>query len=165
VFGYYLCMYMLGDFSTNSSGNPVWPRVTRFGEFSPIGWLLTLDSFVKMIEEATKNLAAFCTLKIILILIKMDWATCWAIFPQTHLVILCLPIRPFVEAFDELFHLCVCLLSFSASACRPQKKFCHSFRKGGIPQKIESVEESFKTSENCRSQDRILRSLVTTPAL
>jgi hypothetical protein len=32
-------------------------RVTRFGEFSPFGWLFTLCSFVKIIEVAQNNSA------------------------------------------------------------------------------------------------------------
>jgi hypothetical protein len=59
------------------------PRVTRLGDFSPVGRLFTLGRFLKILEVnstfSTKN---------VLIFTKMGWATFWAIFSPTHLVAL-----------------------------------------------------------------------------
>jgi hypothetical protein len=64
-------------------------RVTRFGEFSPIGRLFSLGSFWKITEVATKMRATFFHVKMYaLMLTKMGWAAFWAICWQTHLVTL-----------------------------------------------------------------------------
>jgi hypothetical protein len=59
-------------------------RVTRFGEFSPNGRLLTLGRFSK-ISEVAQDLGLLFSLNIdfVLILTKIVWATFWAIFSQS----------------------------------------------------------------------------------
>jgi hypothetical protein len=66
-------------------------RVTRLGEFSPNGLLVTFESFWLIIEVAhileplvstVKVMHSFCP--------KMGWPTFWAIFSQTRLVTLVL---------------------------------------------------------------------------
>jgi hypothetical protein len=54
-------------------------RVTRLGEFSPIGWFFTVG-----------NLLIFFTVKCIVFYQEMVWASFWATFSQTHLVTLLL---------------------------------------------------------------------------
>jgi hypothetical protein len=64
-------------------------RVTRLGEFFPIGRLLSLDSFLKITEVAQSFVLLFSTEKsYVLILTKKGWATFLPIFSQTHLVTL-----------------------------------------------------------------------------
>jgi hypothetical protein len=58
------------------------------GEFSTIGWLFTLGSFVKITEVANIIGLLFPTLKLCINFQKMDWATFWATFSQTRLVTL-----------------------------------------------------------------------------
>jgi hypothetical protein len=61
-------------------------RVTRLGEFSPIGRPFPLDSVLKNIEVHSPFLGG--TFFHGQFKQKMGWATCWAIFSQTHLVTL-----------------------------------------------------------------------------
>jgi hypothetical protein len=82
-------------FKRSTSGQFCWPifahmyvkiRVTRFGEFSPVGRLFTMGIFVK-ITEITQIL--FSTVKVMYKFSqKMIWATFWPTFLQTHLVTL-----------------------------------------------------------------------------
>jgi hypothetical protein len=59
--------------------------VIRWGEFSPIGRLLTLGTNLKIIE-VTKILGYFFHgTSCVLILKKMGWARFWAIFSQADL--------------------------------------------------------------------------------
>jgi hypothetical protein len=64
-------------------------RVTRLGEFLPIGWLFTLGGFLKITEVAQMHVLVVPNLSVTyLFWQKMGWATFWATFSQTHLVTL-----------------------------------------------------------------------------
>jgi hypothetical protein len=65
-------------------------RVTRLGEFLPVVRLFSLGSFFKITEVAQIFGLLFSMVKLhnVLISTKMGWASCWAIFSQTHLVTL-----------------------------------------------------------------------------
>jgi hypothetical protein len=65
-------------------------RVTRLGEFSPIGWLFTLGSFLKMTEVAQIFGLLFPNVSAtyVLILTESGLGNSWASFSQTHLVTL-----------------------------------------------------------------------------
>jgi hypothetical protein len=63
-------------------------NVTRSGEFSPFGRLFSLGRLSKITQLAQISGLLFSTVKIINFDKKMGWATSWAIFSQTHLVIL-----------------------------------------------------------------------------
>jgi hypothetical protein len=64
-------------------------RVTRLGEFSPIGLLFSLGSLLKITEVAQHSGLLFSSFQFIYkFWQKMAWATIWAIFSQTHLVII-----------------------------------------------------------------------------
>jgi hypothetical protein len=63
--------------------------VNRLGEFSAIGRLFSLGSFMKITEVAKILRSAFFhDTSYALILTKMGWVAFWAIFSQTHLVTL-----------------------------------------------------------------------------
>jgi hypothetical protein len=66
--------------------------VTGLGEFSPIGWLFTLGSFLKMTEVAQNNGLHYVPV-MYLLWQKMGWATFWATCSQTRLVTLTGPPR------------------------------------------------------------------------
>jgi hypothetical protein len=61
-------------------------RVTRLGETSPIGQLLTLDFFGKITEVALLFVLLFHGKSYVLI--WQTWVRFWPIFLQTHLVAL-----------------------------------------------------------------------------
>jgi hypothetical protein len=73
--------------------NPMFPqlppgRVTRLGEFSPIGLLFTLGQFVKNYRNR-QNFGLFAQKKMCTyVVILRKNATFWALFSQTHLVTL-----------------------------------------------------------------------------
>jgi hypothetical protein len=64
--------------------------MTGLGEFSPIGRLLSLGSFLKTAEGALTFLATFFQSKnyVSNLTRKIVWATFWTTFPQTYLVAL-----------------------------------------------------------------------------
>jgi hypothetical protein len=60
-------------------------RVTRLGEFSPVGQLFPLSEILKIIYRSVPD---FGLLFITLLLAKMGWSRFRAIFSQTYLVTL-----------------------------------------------------------------------------
>jgi hypothetical protein len=69
-------------------------RMTRLGEFSPIGRLLSLGSFFNY-KRSWKFCGSFSPLKKICRYIfwpKLGWVAFWVIFSQTHLVTLVGPV-------------------------------------------------------------------------
>jgi hypothetical protein len=62
-------------------------RVTRLGEFSPIGRLFSLGSLLKITEVAQHSGLLFSSFQFLYkFRQKMAWVTIWAISSQTHLV-------------------------------------------------------------------------------
>jgi hypothetical protein len=64
-------------------------RVTRLGEFSPIGWLFLLGSYLRITEVAHIFGLLYSSVKFKnKCWQKIGWATFWAIFSQPNLVTL-----------------------------------------------------------------------------
>jgi hypothetical protein len=104
-------------FATLSPIKSLQGKVTKLGEFRPIGWSFTLGSFLEYYGCSANILILFLNSKrCVLILTRMGWATFWATFSQTHLVTLLLGID---IAYIET-HQC---LSFCPGRVKPNAKF------------------------------------------
>jgi hypothetical protein len=86
-------------------------RVTRLGEFSPIGYLFSLGGFLKITEIA--QILVHGTSYALILTKTTGWATLWAMFSQAHLVTLVLYHRakqcPYINRPSVCKHL-VCYL-------------------------------------------------------